>query len=58
MGIKKFLLDDFHGPKGTKSHLPAAPVLDYNYFSGWVLLPSDPEQARLKDVIPDDEVTE
>lgn len=37
---------------------PAAPVLDNNYFSGWVLHLSDLEQARLKGVMPDDEVTE
>lgn len=55
---KKILLDDIYGPKGIKPHLPAAPVLDYNCFSGWMLLPSDLEQARLKGVMPDDEVTE
>lgn len=58
VGIKKKLLDDIYGPKGTKSHLPAAPVLDNNYFSAWVLLPLDLEQARLKGIMPDDEVTE
>lgn len=57
-GNKKILLGDFYGLKGTKSHLPAAPILDYNYFRGWVLFPSDPEQARLKGVMPDDEVSD